>query len=97
MTRPVSSGGNVIPATSATDDVCEQRLLKTLDALEKTERLVSALEAENAAIRRLNAVNEQILTAKETIIGEQVKLIEIYRKQSGRKISFFFGLVKVRY
>ncbi len=84
-------------ATLATDDLCEQRLLKALDALDKAERLVTALEAENAALRRLNAVNEQILTAKETVISEQIKLIEIYKKQSGRKISFLFGLVKIRY
>ena len=96
-TRRASNGASVIPVSCATDDLCEQRLLKALDALEKAERLVTALEAENAALRRLNAVNEQILTAKEAVIAEQVKLIEIYKKQSGRKISFLFGLIKVRY
>lgn len=96
-TRRALNGASVIPVSCATDDLCEQRLLKALDALEKAERLVTALEAENAALRRLNAVNEQILVAKETVISEQIKLIEIYKKQSGRKISFLFGLIKVRY
>ena len=77
--------------------IANQRLAKALDALEKAERVITALEAENAALRRLSVVNEQILTAKETVISEQIKLIEIYKKQSGRKISFLFGLVKIRY
>ena len=94
-----SYGQSTLPSAveKQTSDLCEQRLLKALDALEKAERLVTALEAENAALRRLNAVNEQILVAKETVISEQIKLIEIYKKQSGRKISFLFGLVKIRY
>ncbi len=90
----------IAPNTVVRDDelaIANQRLAKALDTLEKAERLVTALEAENAALRRLNAVNEQILTAKETVISEQIKLIEIYKKQSGRKISFLFGLVKIRY
>ncbi len=101
------SGGQAIqrvpltaPNTVVRDDelaIANQRLAKALDALEKAERVITALEAENAALRRLNAVNEQILVAKETVISEQIKLIEIYKKQSGRKISFLFGLIKVRY
>ncbi|MBK8150849.1 MAG: hypothetical protein IPK58_22260 [Acidobacteria bacterium] len=88
------------PNTVVRDDelaIANQRLAKALDALDKAERVITALEAENAALRRLSAVNEQILTAKETVISEQIKLIEIYKKQSGRKISFLFGLVKIRY
>lgn len=83
--------------TDALDDVCEQRLAKTLDALEKTQALVKALEAQIATLNRLNQVNAELLTAKDGIINDQAKLIEIYKKQTGRKISFLFGLVKVRY
>lgn len=96
-TVPASSGGNVTAISSATDDVCEQRLLKALDALEKAERLVAALDAEITSRKKLDAVNAEILKAQDTVIDEQAKLIEILRKQTGRKISFLFGLVKIRY
>lgn len=92
-----TSGGNDIPATRATDDVCDQRLLKTLDALDKAERVIAALEAEIAARKRLDAVNEEILAAKDAVIAEQAKMIGLLKKQTGRKVSLFFGLVKVRY
>ena len=98
--QPIQRAPRIALNTVALDDelaIANRRLAKALDALEKAERVITALEAENAVLRRLNAVNEQILTAKETVIGEQVKLIEIYKKQSGRKISFLFGLIKVRY
>lgn len=92
-----TSGGNDTRATPATDDVCEQRLLKTLDALDKAERVIAALEAEIAARKRLDAVNEEILAAKTAVIAEQAKMIDLLRKQTGRKVSLFFGLVKIRY
>lgn len=104
LTRPVSTGASVTqdspatdPARAGDDDVCNQRLLKALDALEKAERLVAALDAEITSRKKLDAVNAEILKAQDTVIGEQAKLIEILRKQTGRKISFLFGLVKIRY
>ena len=98
--RPVSNGESEIPATSATDDelaIANQRLAKALDALEKAERLIAALDAEILARKRLDATNEEILTAKNAVIAEQAKMIELLIKQTGRKVSFLFGLVKVRY
>lgn len=77
--------------------MCDQRLAKTLDALEKAEKLIAALDAEIAARKRLDEVNGQLLVSKEAIIAEQSKMIEILRKQTGRKISFLFGIVKIRY
>ncbi len=90
----------IAPNTVVRDDelaIANQRLSKALDALDKAERLIATLDAEIAARKRLDAVNEEILAAKNAVIAEQVKLIEIYKKQSGRKISFLFGLVKIRY
>lgn len=92
-----TSGGNDIPATRATDDVCDRRLLKALDALDKAERVIAALEAEIAARKRLDAVNEEILAAKTAVIAEQAKMIDLLKKQTGRKVSLFFGLVRIRY
>lgn len=101
LIRPVSNGANAIRTPSATDDdalaIANQRLAKTLDALEKAERLIKTLEAEIEARKRLDQVNEEIIEAKNGMILEQAKLIEIYKKQSGRKVSFLFGLVKIRY
>lgn len=99
-TAPVLNGAGEIPATSATDDelaIANQRLAKALDALEKAERLIAALDAEILARKRLDATNEEILTAKNAVIAEQAKMIELLKKQTGRKVSFLFGLVKVRY
>lgn len=92
-----SNGASEIPASSATDDVCDQRLVKTLDALDKAERVIAALEAEIAARKRLDGVNAEILAAKNAVIAEQEKLIGLLKKQTGRKVSLFFGLVKIRY
>lgn len=59
--------------------------------------MIAALEAEIAARKRLDAVNEEILAAKNAVIAEQSKMIDLLRKQAGRKVTLFFGLVKVRY
>jgi len=59
--------------------------------------VIAALEAEIAARKRLDAVNEEILAAKDAVIAEQAKMIGLLKKQTGRKVSLFFGLVKVRY
>lgn len=93
-TQPVSITAQ---RTDALDDVCEQRLAKTLDALEKTQELVKAMKAEIAAKDELIAVQRQLLATKDEITAQQAKQIDILKKQTGRKISFFFGLVKVRY
>ena len=99
-TAPALNGESEIPATPATDDelaIANQRLAKALDALEKAERLIAALEAEILARKRLDATNEEILTAKNAVIAEQAKMIELLKKQTGRKISFLFGVIKIRY
>ena len=79
------------------ETVCDRRLLKTLDALEAAESVAASLKSEIESLRRLAAVNDEIIKAKETVIAEQKKLIEILEKKSRRRISFFFGMVKVSY
>lgn len=59
--------------------------------------MIAALEAEIAARKRLDGVNAEILAAKNAVIAEQEKLIGLLKKQTGRKVSLFFGLVKIRY
>jgi Tfp pilus assembly protein PilX len=74
-----------------------QRLVKTLDNLEKAESLIKTLESEIEARKRLEATNNEIIKAKDNVIEEQKKLIEIYKSQSQRKIQFLWGLVKIRF
>lgn len=97
--QPTQRAPLTVQNTVVRDDelaIANQRLAKALDALEKAEKLIAALEAEIAARKRLDAVNDELLATKNAVIAEQTKLIEVYKKQSGRKISFLFGLVKVR-
>lgn len=68
---PAKSGG------SDTDDVCEQRLLKALDTLEKAERALSSSLAENQSRIQLDKLKDQWIAVKDSIIQEQAKLISL--------------------
>lgn len=95
QTRDNASAKNS-PTTQAADEVCNQRLAKTLDALEAAELTIklqqSALEAE----RKLADINEAIIRKKDEIIKNQADLLKIYEKEKGLTVSFFFGLLKIR-
>jgi len=77
--------------------VAQSRLVKTLDALEKAEALIDSLKRENAALTQLNVLNEQIIDAQKEQIKAAKSEIEVLKKKSQRKLSFFFGLVTLRY
>jgi len=77
--------------------VNEQRLLKTLDALETAEKALAALQTEITSRERLSAIDAELLKRKDSIIADQEKLIAILQKQTGKKLSILFGLVKIRY
>lgn len=55
---------------------------------------VRALKSQVAVLEKLNAVNSEIIAKKDEQITEQKRLIAIYEKRKGTKISFLFGLVK---
>lgn len=57
---------------------------------------VRALKAKAAALEELNDLNKQIIAKKDETIAEQKKLIEIYEKRKGTRISFLWGLIKIR-
>lgn len=57
---------------------------------------VRALKAKAAALEELNDLNTQIIAKKDETIAEQKKLIEIYEKRKGTRISFLWGLIKIR-
>lgn len=83
--------------TQAADDVCLQRLDKTLDALENAEALIAAKDAQIKAKNDLLATKDAIIAQRIEIQANTEKLLEIYKAKSQRKISFLFGLVKIRY
>lgn len=70
--------------------ICNERLVKVLTALEASESLTKAVQAENESRKTKSAIDEGI-------INQQAKLIEILTKQSRRKFSVFFGLVKITF
>lgn len=101
-TAVVSSGENLTNAEQTTDCESElktanQRLLKTLDALERSEKVIEAQKAEIAALKSLNQLNDEILAKKEQIIADQNKLIEKLEKQTRPEFKVFWGLVKIRF
>lgn len=70
----------------ATADKCARCFVES----KAKDDLISALQAENASRKEKDAISQGIITAQ----GDLIKILE---KQSKRKISFFFGLVKVTY
>lgn len=88
--QTVSASGSptTAPAASgekpAADDVCEQRLLKALDALEKAEQSLTLSVNENTARAKLDALKDQYIAVKDLIIAEQDKYIDrLLKKKNG--------------
>jgi hypothetical protein len=68
-------------AASTTDDVCEQRLLKTLDALDKAEKALAFAVNEIDARAKLDALKDQLIGVKDLIISSQDELIKRLQKK----------------
>lgn|GEM_PF-6771504 len=62
--------------------------------LDQSTAEVRALKSQAAALEKLNAINGEIAAKKDEQIAEQKKLIAVYEKRKGTKISFLFGLIK---
>jgi hypothetical protein len=77
----VTSGVSSDPRSSATDDVCEQRLLKTLDALDKAEKALGFAVNEIDARAKLDALKDQLIAVKDLIISSQNELIKRLQKK----------------
>lgn len=97
-TALVGNGEKLTTARDCDDalKVANQRLAKTLDALEQAETVINTLQKELSTRKNLDAVNESLITKKDKIIEGQQKLIEVYEKQKGLTVSFLFGLIKIR-
>jgi thiamine biosynthesis protein ThiC len=90
------NGGTSTNAGSNAQDVCEQRLLKTLDALDKAEKALSFAVMEIGARKNLDALKDQVLAVKDLIIAEYQKLVEVKDKKIARSNwqKFFHFLEK---
>lgn len=62
-------------------DIANQRLDKTLDALEKAEKALSFAVAENASRKALDDLKNQFIAVKDMIITEQQKFITLLQSQ----------------
>jgi hypothetical protein len=54
-----------------------------------------ALKSKVSALEQLVNLDNQIIAKKDDAIAEQKKLIDIYEKRKGMRISFLFGLIKI--
>lgn len=82
-TLRASSGERLTIADDCTDNlrIAEQRLLKTLDALDQAKQLILFKDQEIEARKRVDAVNNELLKIKDLIISEQSKLIDVLQKK----------------
>lgn len=101
QTQPTDSAAAIrkIQVVGNGDDckVCNGRLEKVLLDLEAAEKAIEALKTLITARERLDAINTEIIAKKDGIIKSQADLIQILERQTGRKISFLWGIVKIRY
>jgi len=84
-----SGGATTIRETVSADDIVECSRM-----LDQSTAEVRALKSQAAALEKLNAINGEIAAKKDEQIAEQKKLIAVYEKRKGTKISFLFGLIK---
>lgn len=91
-TQPARSGD------SGADDgaVCNSRLLKALDALDRSEALIKTLQDQHVTDAKLIAKDDEIHAKDQKTIVDQDAVIKTYEKRKGTTVSFLFGLVKIR-
>jgi hypothetical protein len=88
------SGDGGVRTTPATQSVSDE-LRDCSQMLDQSIAEVRALKAKVAALEQLNGLNGQIIVKKDETIADQAKLIGIYEKRKGLRVSFLFGLIKV--
>ena len=84
VTAPASNGVAHAGSNANSQDLCEQRLLKTLDALDKAEKALGQALNEIEARKNLDALKDQLIGVKDLIISEYQKLVEVKDKKIAR-------------
>ncbi|MBT0646927.1 hypothetical protein KJJ93_28480, partial [Escherichia coli] len=67
---------------------CSQMLDQSIEEVRAQRELIERLE-------QLNKVLTDLLLLRNQQLEEQEKLIEVYEKRRGLRISFLFGLIKI--
>ena len=78
-------------------DTAARIINRQTDESKAKDKAIEALKAEIAARESLDKINNELLAKKDEIIKNQADLIKILEKETGRKISFFWGIIKIRY
>lgn len=78
-------------------DTAARIINRQTDESKAKDKAIEALKAEIAARESLDKINNELLAKKDEIIKNQEKLIEVLSKESGRKLSLFWGILKVRF
>ena len=73
--------------------IANQRLVKTLDALDKSENEKKTLEVENLVLKRLEVINASFLAAKDQMLKSKDGELTVLRNLKCSKTSFLFGLI----
>lgn len=94
---PNGENRTTAPDCQADLETANKRLEKMLDALEKAEAVISALNAEIKTRKYLQTTSDQLLLKKDEIIADQTKLIREYEKQKQKRISFLWGAISIRF
>lgn len=77
-------------------EVANARLVRTLDALEKTEAVLAAKSAEMAAKDALLDNHEQMIALQAGIIQARDEEVKALRKIKCSTTSFAWGIIKVK-
>ncbi len=82
---------NIRPTRSAENDLrdCSQMLDQSLAETRVLKEQIAALE-------KLAAAQLEVIEKLREQAGEQKKMIELYERRRGMRISFFWGLIKVQ-
>lgn len=92
-TQPVVNIAQNTNVPNSPDDVCEQRLAKTLDALLAEQELRKRIERENQLLTVLVEKDNEIINAQKNALAAKDTQISILEKKSKRRVKIFWGLI----
>lgn len=87
-----ASGG---AATTQTTQNANRDLSDCVQMLDQSIAETRALRSQSAALQALATANEEVIRKLQFQIEEQRKLIELYERRKGIRVSIFFGLLKI--
>jgi hypothetical protein len=91
-----------LPAMAQTDCAdqlaqCSQMANKALVTVEAQRMAMDAQQKEIAAKDKVILTQSDLIDKQKSIIAEQAEVIKMLEKRTRRKVSIFFGLIKITY